>query len=289
MKTFSFTQALTPRVRHLVRSSDGNQLAVQEWGDPMGRPIIFLHAYGMNHLFWHEQLADEALQKHRLITFDHRGHGESDKPLTADFYNNADVWADDLQAIVTARQIEKPILVGWSMSGALMLDYLTKYGEGNLSGLVFIAAVNKLGGPMFAAGQIGSTFAAPEAAGLFSENLTEIVPAWNFVNQALTTHPLPRAAQDLILASAMLMPHAARTSIIPRDADYASQLSTSQFPILAVHAEDDSIVSPTAMHQLKEIRPDTTTQLWQTGGHAPHWENAADFNELLNKFVLSSM
>lgn len=282
MKTFTFNQAPTPRVRHLVRSADGTQLAVQEWGNAEGRPIVFLHAFGMNHLFWHEQLTDAALQKHRLITFDHRGHGESDKPLRAEAYNNADVWADDLHAILTARGVVKPILVGWSMSGALMLDYIARHGEADIGGLVFVAAVNKLGGPMFAAGQIGSTFADPAAQGIFSESLTEQVPAWNFVNRALTTAPLPREAQDLILASAMLTPVIARANILPRDADHLPTLAKSKLPILAVHAQDDSIVTPAAMEHLKAVRPDAQTHLWANGGHAPQWENAAAFNALLH-------
>jgi non-heme chloroperoxidase len=281
----SYTQPLTPRVRHLIKSTDGTQLAVQEWGDPQGRPIVFLHAFGMNHLFWHEQLKDAALQKHRLITFDHRGHGESDKPLTADAYNNADVWADDLHAIIEARQLVKPILVGWSVSGALMLDYIAKQGEANLGGLVFVAAVNKLGGPMFGAGQIGSTFASPQAQGLFSESIGELVPAWNFVNRALTTDELHQQAKDIILASAMLMPHAARTSIIPRDADYHPMLAKSKLPLLAIHAQDDTIVTPTAMEQLKATCPDAQTHLFPTGGHAPQWENGDAFNALLAGWV----
>jgi non-heme chloroperoxidase len=209
----------------------------------------------------------------------------TDKPLTPDAYNNANVWADDLHAVITARQLVKPILVAWSMSGALALDYIAKYGEANLGGLVFVAAVNKLGGPMFAAGQIGSSFAAPQAMGLFSETLTELIPAWNFVNQALTTGPQRQEVKDLILASAMLMPHAARTSIVPRDADYHPLLGASKQPILAVHAADDTIVTPAAMGQLKSIRPDTQTHLWPTGGHAPQWENAAKFNRALDTFT----
>jgi pimeloyl-ACP methyl ester carboxylesterase len=287
MKTYTFSSVAmpTPRVRHLVKSSDGTQLAVQEWGNPGGKPIVFLHAFAMNHLFWQERLNDATLQKHRLITFDHRGHGESDKPLTPDAYNNGNIFADDLHAVITARQLVKPILVGWSMSGALMLDYVAKYGEANINGLVFVAAVTKLGGPMFAAGQIGATFGSPQAGGLFSEHLTDLFPAWNFVNRALTTAEQSREVQDLILGSAMLIPHAARTSIIPRDADHHPLLEKSKLPILAVHAVDDTIVTPATMEALKALRPDAQTHLWPTGGHAPQWENGAKFNAVLNGFA----
>jgi pimeloyl-ACP methyl ester carboxylesterase len=109
----------------------------------------------------------------------------SDKPLSADACNNSDVWADDIHVVVTKRQLVKPLLVGWSMSSAFMLDYVAKYGDANLSGLVFVSAVTKLGGPMLKAGQIGTTFASPNAVGLFSEHIADLIPAWNFVNRAL--------------------------------------------------------------------------------------------------------
>ena len=286
MKTFTFSQTLTPRVRHLVSGHGGVNLATQEWGNPEGQPILFLHAFAMNHLFWHEQLKDPALLPHRLVTFDHRGHGESDKPLTPAAYNNADVWADDIHAVITARGLNKPILVGWSMSGALMLDYVAKHGEANVGGLVFLAAVNKLGGPMFASKQIGGTFADPRAQGIFSESLVEQVPAWNFVNRGLTSKPLGREAQDLILASSMLPPLAARTSTLTRDADHLPLLARLNAPILAVHAEDDDIVPTNAVEQLRGARPDAQIHRWPTGAHAPHWENAGKFNALLEGFVV---
>jgi non-heme chloroperoxidase len=179
----------------------------------------------------------------------------------------------------------KPILVGWSMSGALMLDYVAKYGESDVGGLVFVAAVNKLGGPLFASGQTGDTFGSPHAAGLFSEQLAELIPAWNFVNRALTTAEPLRGTQDLMLASSMLLPHAARTAILSRDADFQPLLAASLLPILACHAADDSIVTPAAMEQLQALRPDAQTHLWPTGGHAPQWENAAVFNAVLAGFA----
>jgi pimeloyl-ACP methyl ester carboxylesterase len=175
--------------------------------------------------------------------------------------------------------------IGFLQLGALMLDYVAGHGDGNVGGLVFLAAVNKLGGPMFASGQIGATFADPRARGIFSESLPEQVPAWNFVNRGLTTRPPERAARDFLLASSMLPPLAARTGTLTRDADHLPLLARLRTPVLAVHAQDDGIVLTRAVDQLRTAPPDAQTRLFPTGAYAPHWENAGSFNALLDAFA----
>jgi pimeloyl-ACP methyl ester carboxylesterase len=54
---------------------------------------------------------------------------------------------------------------------------------------------------------------------------------------------------------------------------------------MAVHAQDDAIVTTQALEQLQQARPDAESHVWKTGAHAPHWENAAAFNALLNGFA----
>jgi NAD(P)-dependent dehydrogenase (short-subunit alcohol dehydrogenase family) len=108
------------------------------------------------------------------------------------------------------------------------------------------STVNQKGMPNFVA------YAATKAAvrSFARGKSAELAPKGirvNFVNQALTTGPQRQEVKNLILASAMLMPHAARTSIVPRDADYDPLLAKSKLPILAVHAADDTIVTPAAM------------------------------------------
>lgn len=40
----------TPRATHTVQGGSGVSIAVQEWGNPEGRPIIFIHALMQSHL-----------------------------------------------------------------------------------------------------------------------------------------------------------------------------------------------------------------------------------------------
>jgi len=83
-----------PYTLHEVTAPDGVTLSVQEWGNAEGPAILFIHGYAQSHLNWKEQVEDSALtDEFRMITFDLRGHGMSDKPEGASFYRESERWA----------------------------------------------------------------------------------------------------------------------------------------------------------------------------------------------------
>ena len=59
-----------------------------------------------------------------MVTYDLRGHGNSDKPLEPERYKDSKAWADELQAVMDATGIKRPVLAGWSYGGRIMADYL---------------------------------------------------------------------------------------------------------------------------------------------------------------------
>jgi pimeloyl-ACP methyl ester carboxylesterase len=69
------------------------------------------------------------------------------------------------------------------------------------------------------------------------------------------------------------------------DEDYLPMYQALQVPILLIHAQDDDIVLPAAAEQMLAIRPNTNYVLYNSGAHAPHWENAEQFNQELVSFV----
>jgi non-heme chloroperoxidase len=284
MYSVNLSQPVVARDRLKVTGAQGVMLSVQEWGNPNGQPILFGHAYGMSHLAWLPQVTSDLAQEFRLVTFDHRGHGESDKPLTEDSYNQRDLFADDIQAIITQLNLKNLVLVGHSMSGVLLGDYLMKYGDRHVAGVVLVGANNKLGSEMFQT-QIGQAFVAPQSQAIFSDSLYEQIGGWNFLNRHLTTEPMNKDAQDIILATSVLMPMVARRTIAMRDENYLSLYQNLDAPIMLVHAQDDQIVLPAASEQLKAVRSDVTYSLYDMGGHAPHWENAERFDRELATFV----
>jgi non-heme chloroperoxidase len=285
MYSVNLSEPLAANNRHKIQSEGNITLSVQEWGNPNGQAIVFTHAYAMSHLGWLPQVTSQILaEQFRLITFDHRGHGESDKPTTPEAYNNGELFADDINSIISQLGLSKPILVAWSMSGALVGDYLSKYGDSNVGGVVLVAAVHKLGTPMFQT-EAGSVFVQPQAQGIYAQSIYDQIAAFNFINRALTTNPVNSDAHDVILAASIVTPLAMRGNILMRDMNYLPLYQGLRVPILLVHAQDDNIVLPAAAAELYAARPDAKYILYDMGAHAPHWENAEQFNQELANFA----
>src|SRR5262245_60248464 len=59
-----------PYKAYAVKSSDGVTLAVQEWGNPTGREILFIHGFSQASLSWIRQVQSELPKEFRMVTFD---------------------------------------------------------------------------------------------------------------------------------------------------------------------------------------------------------------------------
>ncbi|HEV2680929.1 MAG TPA: alpha/beta hydrolase, partial [Rhodanobacter sp.] len=88
-----------------------------ETRNPAGHPaLLFAHGFGQTRGAWNATATALADAGCRCVTFDTRGHGESDRVVDGDYH--MDQFADDLLRLAAA-QPEPPILVGASMGGLL--------------------------------------------------------------------------------------------------------------------------------------------------------------------------
>ncbi len=85
-----------------VTASDGVRLSVHIDGRDDGPTVVLVHGYPDNSSMW-GGVAAELGAKHRVVTYDVRGAGQSDKPPGRASYR-LDQLADDLKAVVDAVQ-----------------------------------------------------------------------------------------------------------------------------------------------------------------------------------------
>jgi NAD(P)-dependent dehydrogenase (short-subunit alcohol dehydrogenase family)/pimeloyl-ACP methyl ester carboxylesterase len=85
-----------------VTASDGVRLSVHVEGREDGPTVVLVHGYPDNSSMW-GGVAAELVAKHRVVTYDVRGAGQSDKPPGRASYR-LDQLADDLRAVVDAVQ-----------------------------------------------------------------------------------------------------------------------------------------------------------------------------------------
>ena len=104
-----------------------------------GEPVIFSHGWLDDCSVWRAQ-ADGVAKSHTVILYDLRGHGRSEKP-SGDY--SVQVFADDLNSLVRALELEKVTLVGFSLGGMLSLLF-TLQNPGRVSKLVLVGAAAKM-------------------------------------------------------------------------------------------------------------------------------------------------
>lgn len=118
---------------HLIERA-GVRLAVQEEGE--GEPVVLLH--GLTATRRYVVMGSSALQRsgHRVISYDARGHGRSSPAPDPDAYTYEDLGLD-LQAVLDALQVQRPVLAGASM-GAHTVLWLALHAPERVGGLVVI-------------------------------------------------------------------------------------------------------------------------------------------------------
>lgn len=103
-----------------------------------GRPVVLIHGWPLSGASWEAQVPALAATGRRVIRYDRRGFGQSDKPLTGYGY---DTLADDLDGVLTELDLHDVSLVGFSMGGGEVARYISRHGEDRLRSVVFAAAV----------------------------------------------------------------------------------------------------------------------------------------------------
>jgi non-heme chloroperoxidase len=110
---------------------------VQDTGGT-GRPVVLIHGWPLSGASFDAQLPALTAAGLRVIRYDRRGFGQSDKPSRGYDYDSL---ADDLDGILTGLDLREVSLVGFSMGGGEVARYISRHGEDRLHSIVFAAAV----------------------------------------------------------------------------------------------------------------------------------------------------
>ena len=91
------------------------------------QPLVLHHGLASNARIW-EMVAPRLVERgHPVYALDARGHGLSDKP--EDGYDIETI-TDDLAAFIQTCQLERPVLVGHSWGGGIVLNYAARFSIG---------------------------------------------------------------------------------------------------------------------------------------------------------------
>src|SRR5215208_4491729 len=105
-----------------------------------GVPVVLLHGFGGNTSHWAEQL-DHLGRSRQVIAIDLRGHGRSAAPADGDYAIETQV--DDVRAVLDDANIDRAVLVGHSLGGAIALAFAGRH-PARVTGLVLAAAPGRV-------------------------------------------------------------------------------------------------------------------------------------------------
>ncbi len=252
----------------LVATPDGPTVVVHEWGNPRGPELLLIHGVAQSHLCFERQFGSELAQEHRIVAYDVRGHGGSDKPLGAELYTDGKRWADEVQAVIDAKALGRPVLVGWSLGGRIAAQYLLHHGDKRFSGPASLAMPQVE--PRNLAGHIAMASAFLRAC--YHKQPSDA----DFARQ---------------LAYNMLAPIEVRTAIRAWPADLArttAALQAVRMPVLITHGRQDAIVLPAVAELAAGLIPGARLSWYDDCGHSPFWEDTPRFNRELAAFAAAA-
>ena len=90
-----------------------------------GYPIVLVHGFGSKKETWRGQV-DTLSKKFKVIRFDNRGAGKSDRPIMT---YTMEVFADDIRGLMDHLNIEKAHIIGSSLGGMIVQNFVIKYPE----------------------------------------------------------------------------------------------------------------------------------------------------------------
>jgi non-heme chloroperoxidase len=270
---------------HTVRGGGGLRLHVREWGNPGGRPILFIHGWSQSHLCWDKQYGSPALAgEFRLVAFDLRGHGMSQAPPEPEHYTDGGLWADDVAAIIDRLGLDRPVLVGWSYGAFVICDYVRVHGDDRIAASVFVggavtldeAALQTLIGPGFLHHVPGAT----------ADDLPTNIQAIRDLVKAFPAQPYASDDVETLLCSSMVVPAHIRANLVARTIDGDDVLRTLGTPVLVAHGRADSVVLPAMAEHVLSVCPTAEPSWYENTGHTPHLERPDRFNRELAALTL---
>jgi pimeloyl-ACP methyl ester carboxylesterase len=273
---------------------NGVRLAYQVTG--AGDPAIVLLPAWMitNRRMWDAQVAALST-RFRVVTFDARGSGESDRPFEPAAYDPIELAADVL-AVLDAAEIERAVLVGNSLGG--LVGYLTAaMHPERVSGLALIGATIDLTGD--------DPSAMQQAAARFDDEPGPAPAGWQrynrhawerdfpgfvdwFVTTALGPEGTAEARDQGRAAGLDATPEIlAATVRVRRRADTARLRALAgriTAPVLVINGDRDEVCPPAWSRALAATLGARHAEL-PGAGHCPHVTRAAEVAALLTDFA----
>lgn len=252
-----------------------------------GRPVVLIHGWPWNADSWAGQVEALRAAGYRVITYDRRGFGRSDKPLIGYTY---EMLSDDLAAVLDELDLRDATLVGYSMGGGEVASYCARYGVARLRSVVFASSVTPFmsqrkdnpDGPLTAtqAAKMATALTTNQDA-FYEQMMTDVFSA---DGRLMVTEEVRQ--QALAMCAAAAKPAALACMAAFGGTDFREDLPKVGVPALVVHGDADQTVPfDGSGRRTHERLPDARLHVVAGGPHGLPISHADEFNDVLLKFL----
>lgn len=271
-----------------VPGHGGLPLVVVEGGVPDGPEILLLHGFSQSHLSFLRQLQGPLAQEFRLVAFDFRGHGASPKPWRSEDYAGSDVWADDVARVIAAKELDNPVLVGWSYGGFVVVDYLRHYGSGRIAGVNLVGSLGGLVPPGPPPEDLDEEFVKEQQRNSANSRIVhplKNLEASEFLSRLLSTMNMTEEEHRHAYAMQIMMPAYVRRLMGDRNYNNTDMLARIDLPVLLTRGSEDFAMPDAGTDKVLSALPDARLSTYPDTGHLPFIQLEERFNSELAAFV----
>lgn len=246
-------------------------------GAPDAPPILLIHGFPFNKNMWKEQV--NALRENfRVITYDIRGHGDSD---IGTIELSIDLFVRDLICLMDELKIDKAILCGLSMGGYIALQTVDKYPD-RIQALVLSDTQCTADTPETIENRM-QTIRSIESNG--NEQYAELSLLNLFSSESLETRKkIVSEIHDTILNTPTETLIKTLRALASRK-ETCTSLSKIKIPTLIIVGREDKITSISAARFMNEKIKHSIMVVIDSAGHLTNLENPSDFNYQLKQFT----
>lgn len=231
-----------------------------------GQPLLLSHGYSATSQMWQGQV--NAFPGYRIVTWDMRGHGQTDSPDDQSLYSEEHT-VDDMAATLRELGITKAVIAGLSLGGYMSLAFNVKYPRMVRALMLF---------------DTGPGYKSP--VGREGWNETAMKRAEVFEAKGLDALGASAEVRASTHRSAAGLAKAARGMLAQFDARIIESLPAIVVPTLVLVGENDQPFLGATDYMAAKI-PGALKAVIPNAGHASNIDQPAAFNEAVTDFLAS--
>ena len=240
-------------------------------------PMVFIHGFPYSKEMWDDQVS-ELTEEFDVITYDLRGHGESE---ATDGTYSMDLLADDLKGLLDALGINKVVVGGFSMGGYVALAFYRKYPT-YVQKLLLLDTRHQADSEAAAQGreQLAQTVLKDGQAAL-----ADALPGRMLTAATVASQPAVVAKAKGMILKASRQGIAGSARGMATRQDQTDLLAKITVPTLVLVGSEDAVTPPADSEIMASTIPNA--KLVQLGGaaHLSNMEKPHEFSDAIHDFM----